>query len=258
MKDKVPHWQAIEQLLHQQQFHAGELDYSMLEKEKSLLQALAAIGNSAISLFDMFTKKHVFYSSNFGSLFGYNIAQSELDATHFLEDKIHPDDAEDLTRNGISILKLFLQMTREERAKYKFINEYRVLKADNTYVRVIEQDQIMTFDRRGNMWLSLGIIDVAPNQQLHEGLKSQVFNFVTGEIISFPREAEERKSAVALTPREIEVLRMIKGGLLSKEISDALAISVHTVNTHRQRILEKLDANNSMEAVTLATNLGLL
>ena len=54
------------------------------------------------------------------------------------------------------------------------------------------------------------------------------------------------------------VLQLIKEGLLSKEISEQLSISVHTVNTHRQRILEKLDVNNSMEAVKYASALGLI
>lgn len=63
---------------------------------------------------------------------------------------------------------------------------------------------------------------------------------------------------VGLTPREINILQLIKDGLLSKEISEQLFISIHTVNTHRQRILEKLDVDNSMEAVKYASTLGLL
>jgi len=61
-----------------------------------------------------------------------------------------------------------------------------------------------------------------------------------------------------LTKREIEVLKLVKEGFLSKEISDKLTISFHTVNTHRQRVIEKLGVNNSMEAVVLASKLGLL
>jgi DNA-binding NarL/FixJ family response regulator len=50
----------------------------------------------------------------------------------------------------------------------------------------------------------------------------------------------------------------VKEGYLSKEISDRLSISVHTVNTHRQRFLEKMGAANSMEAVMYASKYGLL
>ncbi|WP_428838896.1 LuxR C-terminal-related transcriptional regulator [Gelidibacter algens] len=41
-------------------------------------------------------------------------------------------------------------------------------------------------------------------------------------------------------------------------MSDKLSISLHTVNTHRQRFLEKLGANNSIEAVIFASKFGLL
>ncbi|RWX01688.1 LuxR C-terminal-related transcriptional regulator [Flavobacterium cerinum] len=41
-------------------------------------------------------------------------------------------------------------------------------------------------------------------------------------------------------------------------LHQSAAISIHTVNTHRQRILVKLDADNAMEAVKKASALGLL
>src|SRR5882757_6541723 len=160
MKDPSDSRLTVAQLLDQQRFNADELDYSILDKEKQLLQTLATLGNSAISIFDMFKKEHVFYSSNFGSLFGYDIKQIDQYGTHFIDDKIHPDDAAGLIGNGISILKLFLRFSQQERASYKFINEYRILNANNVYVKVIEQDQILAFDPRGNMWLSLGILDI--------------------------------------------------------------------------------------------------
>ena len=73
-----------------------------------------------------------------------------------------------------------------------------------------------------------------------------------------PIQAYSAKNGAGLSEREIEILQMVKDGLLSKEISEQLYISTNTVNTHRQRILEKLDADNSMEAVKYASALGLL
>ena len=60
-----------------------------------------------------------------------------------------------------------------------------------------------------------------------------------------------------LTNRELEVLRLMKQGLLSKEIANILKVSINTVNSHRQNILQKLKANNSIEAVNFAQRLGL-
>jgi len=68
----------------------------------------------------------------------------------------------------------------------------------------------------------------------------------------------ERKLNCKLTKREIEILKHIREGKLSKEISDQLFISVHTVNTHRQKVLGKLNAGNSIEAIIIASRLGLI
>ncbi len=61
-----------------------------------------------------------------------------------------------------------------------------------------------------------------------------------------------------LTQREKEVLTLIKAGKLSKEIAELLGISLHTVNRHRQNILEKLSVGNSVEAIMAATVMRLL
>ena len=247
------------ELLNQQKFVPKELDYSIFDKHKPLLQSLANLGNSGISVFDLFKKEHLFYSPNFGQLIGYDLQQIGKKGQAFLDAKIHPDDLIALTQNGISLLKLYLSFSDDEKANYKLVNDYRILDADNNYVRIIEQHQILELDSRGNLWLSLSIVDVSPNQDIHQELKSQLLNFRTGKIIPF---LEEKKSndmiGVTLSKREIQILQMVKEGLLSKEISTNLDISLHTVNTHRQRVLEKLGANNSMEAVVFASKLGLL
>lgn len=61
-----------------------------------------------------------------------------------------------------------------------------------------------------------------------------------------------------LTPREMEVLRLVANGLPNKTIAHQLEISEHTVKFHVGSILTKLDASSRTEAVTIATRRGLL
>lgn len=61
-----------------------------------------------------------------------------------------------------------------------------------------------------------------------------------------------------LTPREMEVLRLVANGLPNKTIAHQLEISEHTVKFHVGSILTKLDAASRTEAVTVATRRGLL
>lgn len=61
-----------------------------------------------------------------------------------------------------------------------------------------------------------------------------------------------------LSQREIEVLTLLGQGLLKKEISDKLGVSVPTVATHVRHIYEKLNVKNAAAAVTKAYRAGIL
>lgn len=52
-----------------------------------------------------------------------------------------------------------------------------------------------------------------------------------------------------LTEREIEIIKLIKNGSTNKEIAEKLFLSPRTVETHRARILKKLDLKNSLSLV---------
>ena len=61
-----------------------------------------------------------------------------------------------------------------------------------------------------------------------------------------------------LTPREVEVLRLVAAGSTNGRIASSLTISEATVKTHLLRIFEKLGVNDRTRAVTLAMERGIL
>jgi DNA-binding NarL/FixJ family response regulator len=62
----------------------------------------------------------------------------------------------------------------------------------------------------------------------------------------------------ALTPRELEVLQLIRDGSKNKEIAAKLEISETTVNFHIKNLVTKLQANDRTHAVTIAIRRGML
>jgi DNA-binding NarL/FixJ family response regulator len=81
--------------------------------------------------------------------------------------------------------------------------------------------------------------------------------FTLGEFIARVRRAIDRSPTYPplsgnLTPRELEVLKLLADGLGQKKIAQALFITPKTVATHIQRILTKLDVHSRAEAVAYA------
>jgi DNA-binding NarL/FixJ family response regulator len=71
-------------------------------------------------------------------------------------------------------------------------------------------------------------------------------------------EIAEHAADDTLTPREIDVLRLVAGGNANKEIGVQLSLTEVTVKSHVKNILAKLGANDRTHAVTIALKRGII
>jgi DNA-binding CsgD family transcriptional regulator/PAS domain-containing protein len=251
-------FQEYNTVLEMQQFEEAGLDYNLVEKHIDFLTQLDVIENSAISVFDLFKKEHVFVSENYSKMLKYNLAEFEIRGNDFFNSRVHPDDFMVNLKIGTELIRHSYRIPVAERKNYKVISDYRVKNGNGEYIRIIEQHQALELDKKGNIWLALSTVDVSPNQDLTGGVKCIIFNTKTGKTLPYSFANKQKDSENFLSKREQEVLSLVKDGLPSKEIAERLFISIHTVNTHRQRILEKLNVSNSYEAIQYAARLGLL
>ena len=67
-----------------------------------------------------------------------------------------------------------------------------------------------------------------------------------------------RIAALAITPRELEVLRLMAEGLSNKEMAERLFVSENTVKTHASRVFDKLGASRRTQAVQMAKSQRLI
>ena len=197
----------------------------------SYMKILEQAGSFAVFLSDRFG--HYYYVTE------YIEPPQELN----IENLVHPDDLEVVRRIDKKVWEFLDTLPEEEKLTYKYIYEMRVLDRGE-YVRMIYQMRLLAF--KDDNFLGMGIIDLAPEQSANTSVRFQIKNCLTDEVVPFTIETA---TDVLLTPREREILALAKEGMFSKEISEKLNISIHTVNRHRQNILEKLQVDNIIEAI---------
>lgn len=83
---------------------------------------------------------------------------------------------------------------------------------------------------------------------------------ITGIVVEdYVQKLADTDSSVfqALTPREREVLQLLAEGQSTRQIADALHVSVKTVEVHRKQMMDKLGLNNLADLVKYAIREGL-
>jgi two-component system response regulator NreC len=94
---------------------------------------------------------------------------------------------------------------------------------------------------------------------VHSGnkyLSEEITDIVIKDYVG--KEGEVPDTETELTERETEILRLIVDGIPVSSIAEKLFVSVKTVNTHRQNILEKLDLKSTADLVKYALRRGII
>lgn len=121
--------------------------------------------------------------------------------------------------------------------------------------------------------LRAGVKAIVPRESSENEIVSAVFASDGGLVLLDPQVTKELASATRsvtlaedstdeaiedLTPREVEVLRLMAEGFGNKQIAAQLGISDHTVKFHISSILAKLSVSSRTEAVTQGIRMGLI
>jgi two-component system, NarL family, response regulator YdfI len=115
--------------------------------------------------------------------------------------------------------------------------------------------------------LAAGIRGVIPRDAHESEIAAGIEAVASGLVVLHPEWADAaitrratlaRTQADPLSPREVEVLKLMGEGASNKAIAWQLQISEHTVKFHVNSILEKMGAGSRTEAVMLGVRRGLI
>ncbi len=236
------------------------LNYALLSEWQSRIREAAQLDNDCRVITDAAADRCYIYGRYFPRILGltdspdYAIETDSSDEDEIYL-RIHPEDLVEKRMLEYEFFKFTDGLVIPEKLCYKATCHLRMKDREGDYIFIDNSTRLLQLSFKGKAWLILCCYSLSPIQEPFDGIAPKIINMNSGHIKSL--RLTEKRSRV-LTEREKEILMLIKNGKLSKEIADMLGISVHTVNRHRQNILEKLSVGNSMEAVSAAIMMKLL
>jgi len=202
-----------------------------------------------------------YISKNFKACLGLDPTELKTNGMRYFWSRIHPDDIE----GWLSALNQLMEFTlseisldKRERANYTW--NFRFKNADGIYVNIVQNTTPLAFDIEGKP-----IIGLAHYTVLHPSVKMEIT--ASAKILNSQNEYEtvyfnnysQKLISKGVSNRERDVIRLLVLDFSSKEISEKLNISSHTVDTHRRNILKKLNISSTGELVgMLKMNTNLL
>lgn len=230
-----------------------------LEDAINMMKAYVKIEHSVAVLSDLAANKSHIFSGNFGSFFEMNTSEYITIDSMWEDDiyqRIHPEDLFQRHLLELEFFNFLKGKAPEERLNYATKCKIRTLNSNKEYQYILHRSFYLKNSSEGGLWLAVCLYNYSfEKPERLNGIDGKIVNTKTGE----SHYIETYENCIdLLTSREKEILMLISKGEISKEIASKLNISINTVNRHRQNILEKLNVNNSIEAVRTADALHLL
>lgn len=238
-----------------QEFGSNDQISGNLDRYKTLASGYAQIENAIAVLSDLKERVSYIYYGGMAHVLGLcpKSGYTRVDSI-WEEDIFKRIAAEDLERKHLDELK-FIHFLRKKAQQcythYYLTNVLSMTGKDGSEYHVRHRVFYVGVEPNGSIRLALCLYNLTDDKA---NRKSYIRDSTSGRIISL----EQQDYGDLLSGREKEILGLIDKGLSSKEISEDLSISVHTVNRHRQNILSKLRATNSIDACRIAKQLELI
>lgn len=241
-------------LLHQE-FTQGTAFADAADACMAAARNYAAVENAVAVLSDMAADESCICYGGFAGRLGIGRCGGEERIRSIWETSIlnliHPDD---LRHKFIQELRFYNFVKRQPAARrydHYLAGKLRMKDISGCYIPVLHRMFYMPDASGDNIRFALCLYNPLSFDVPTNGM---AVNSLTGETMELGR----RDNAGILTDRERQVLGLIAEGMMSKNIADALSISVNTVSRHRQEILKKLQVRNSIEACSIAKEMEII
>lgn len=212
------------------------------------------VGDWYYMVFNLPESKFDVVSPQVETVLGHKI--EDFDLTYLLN-HIHPEDLPHFLNFETFLIKFFEKFSIEQIMKYKMRYDYRVRKADGTYIRVLQQTVVIEHDEQGAVFRTLTVhTDISDLKTDNRMILSLIGYDGEPSYIDMSGVEAIHKPSNFLTKRERDIILLMIDGKLTKEIADTLGISKLTVDKYRKLLLQKTETSTAVELIAKAIRMG--
>jgi DNA-binding CsgD family transcriptional regulator len=233
----------------------GQLDEDVKNLLEHPLLKQFIFANNQITVIDHAIGGYRYTSESIHDVMGYPASEFMKNGVSFALGLMHPDDLLVLRPVFEEVTSLVKQVSVEERPYFRFNYSVR-FRAPTGYRLLYQQNIPLAFNEAGLPYLLIALVSDITSYAKNDGVHYSISVNVPGKPIRHLLSSRSATSNSPLTERENEIVQHLANGLDTNEIAKKLFISEGTVRKHRQNILEKTEAKNSVHLVRLAVANG--
>lgn len=207
-------------------------------------------------IYDCVNPQIITCSDDISKVLGYAPKDFTLDKFF---DSIHPSDKEIFMKHEHLALDFCLSLAIENQKDYKIVHDYRLRKANGTYIRILQQTAAYEVSDKVVLKTIIQHMDIS---NIKDNSAAELhFIGSNGQPSYYNIESKSdinKQSTLKFTKRELEIINLLDQAKTSEEIAKDLFISIHTVRTHRKNILQKTGCENTIDLLKIVKSLKLL
>lgn len=195
--------------------------------------------NNYFFIYNCFENSILYINTAFTTVSGFDTSRFNL---NFMIDMIHPDDVSYFFNSEDRRLEFTNTLLFNEHFRYILSYTMRMKSANGNYNRILQECHALEVNNSGHLTKLLVIHKKINDFKVRPADDYKIFDKEQNIYI-------DAENSYNLSKRELEILYLIKNGLNSRQVAEALYVSKNTILTHRKNILKKTNSKSFIELV---------
>lgn len=237
-----------------------KIDDDLNEKMKNsmdIVHRMACTLNHSLYVIDYLKQSFVYVSPDKLFLCGYSMEQVLEWGYSFYTRVIPENDLRRLLEINKAGFDFYYKLPIERRYMYSIEYDFDLVHINKKVTRVNQRLIPLIINKAGDLWLAVCVVTPLYSKAKN---KTIIKNFNTGEQFIYQEKEKSwyKNTLPLLTVKETLILQLSSQGHTNAAIAEELSLNVNTIKFHKRNIFQKLDVENCIEAITVASHWGLI